>query len=354
MGSTDVYKELKRSDLSFKDELYSEKFYDSLYNLTGLKAYFKDCSQLDNLNVGNNVKIICARLLKYLEKKSFPRNNDNVNSYCLLLNYWVLSSLHIYLHSRNPSKIVPALGTIESIWTSFIDDNLNKLGNETCKPIQGIIMDTDWKDRKELYEYYVDYYPLSETVNIYTNMCEEFYEYVESKKKLYKHFDQLCASKDTNRCPKYYSECKKYDPQNVLSNHNCHKKIMQKISAAAPSVLQFTNRHLVSETDSGETDGPMKTFDPPNLSGNPKTVENVGNVLLGVVATSMTSGALYRVNIISLIQINRIRGIIRNGLGWNNNNMRNFNGGDIRLYDYASEPFNPYPGEEHYIGYHPS
>ncbi|KMZ76713.1 hypothetical protein PVIIG_05712 [Plasmodium vivax India VII] len=34
--------------------------------------------------------------------------------------------------------------------------------------------------------------------------------------------------------------------------------------------------------------------------------------------------------------------------------MRNFNGGDIRLYDYTSEPFNPYPGEEHYIGYHPA
>ncbi|SCA60584.1 Plasmodium vivax Vir protein, putative [Plasmodium vivax] len=346
MGSTDVYKELKRSDFSFKDELYSEKFYDSLYNLKGLSGYFEYCSKLDKLQVGNNVKIICARLLKYLENNSFSRNEDNVNSYCLLLNYWVLSSLNNYLYLKYPSKLVPALGNIESIWTSFIEDNLNKLGNETCKPIQRIIMDTDWKDRKELYEYYVDYYQLSETVKIYTNMCEEFYEYVESKKKLYKHFDQLCASKDANRCPKYYAECKKYDPQNVLSNHNCHQKIMQKMSAAGPSVLQFTNRHLGSETDSGETDGPMKTFDPPKLSGKSQTVENVGNILLGVVATTMTSGALYR--------FTPLGGMIRNGLGWNNNNMRNFNGGDIGLYDYASGSFNPYPGEEHYIGYHPA
>ncbi|CAI7719040.1 Plasmodium vivax Vir protein, putative [Plasmodium vivax] len=101
-----------------------------------------------------------------------------------------------------------------------------------------------------------------------------------------------------------------------------------------------------NEPDSEEEPDDIKPFGAPKLNENPHNVRMYGNVLLGVVATSMTSGALYR--------FTPLGNMIRNGLGWNNNNMRNFNGGDNGLFDYASESFNPYPGEEHYIGYHPT
>ncbi|KMZ94918.1 hypothetical protein PVMG_05529 [Plasmodium vivax Mauritania I] len=76
-------------------------------------------------------------------------------------------------------------------------------------------------------------------------------------------------------------------------------------------------------------------------------VTKTGNILLGVVATSLTSGALYR--------FTPLGSMLRNRFGWNHN-MRNFNGRDNGLFDYASESFNPYSGgaEEHYIGYQPA
>ncbi|KMZ88671.1 hypothetical protein PVBG_06101 [Plasmodium vivax Brazil I] len=177
-------------------------------------------------------------------------------------------------------------------------------------------------------------------------MCNDFYRYVQSKKKLYKHFKEPCLKKDKMGCPKFYAQCEQYDPEKVLPHHDCYNEIRKEGAPTALSVPQLTNGHSVNKSDSEEGDGPMKPDDAPKLSGKPQTVENVGNILLGVVATTMTSGALYR--------FTPLGGMIRNGLGWNNNNMRNFNGRDIRLYDYASEPFNPYPGEEHYIGYHPA
>ncbi|KMZ89341.1 hypothetical protein PVBG_03691 [Plasmodium vivax Brazil I] len=252
------------------------------------------------------------------------------------------------LYLKPFSYISSAFGKIELIWNDFIEKKLKHRKNETCEPIHSIIMDNDWRDRKELYEYYVNYDALSDTVKIFTNMCEEFFQYVESKKKLYEHFKEPCLSKDTNMCPKFYDECKKYDPENVLSNHSCHEYIMKERAAAAPSVLQRVNTPSDSDPNSDDRDGRMMTYDAPKLSGNPHTVTKLGNVLLGVVATSMTSGALYR--------FTPLGGMIRNGLGWNTNNMRNFNGGDIRLYDYATESFNPHTGggEEHYIGYHPA
>ncbi|KMZ96464.1 hypothetical protein PVNG_05449 [Plasmodium vivax North Korean] len=175
------------------------------------------------------------------------------------------------LYLKPFSYISSAFGKIELIWNDFIEKKLKHRKNETCEPIHSIIMDNDWRDRKELYEYYVNYDALSDTVKIFTNMCEEFFQYVESKKKLYEHFKEPCLSKDTNMCPKFYDECKKYDPENVLSNHSCHEYIMKERAAAASSVLQRVNTPSDSDPNSDDRDGRMMTYDAPKLSGNPHT-----------------------------------------------------------------------------------
>ncbi|SCA60077.1 Plasmodium vivax Vir protein, putative [Plasmodium vivax] len=240
-----VWKELDRLSLLYSDELNSVKFYDKLDYIKNFSKYNEKCKSLTSLPNGERIQKTCARLLTYLETDSFSTNNDNQYDYCLLLNYWVLNNLNIFLYLKNSSQIVPAFGKIEFIWNSFIDDNLQNRRNETCKPIHSIIMDNDWRDRKELYEYYVDYSPIIETVKNYSYTCKEYYHYVESKKKLYEHFKEPCLSKDTNMCPKFYDECKKYDPENVLSNHSCHEYIMKERAAAAPSVLQRVNETVV-------------------------------------------------------------------------------------------------------------
>ncbi|SCA60257.1 Plasmodium vivax Vir protein, putative [Plasmodium vivax] len=346
VGNEESWKEFQRSALSFSGDLNSEKFYNGLEDLNGYRKYFENCESLTSLPNGKVVRNYCARLLKYLETNKFSRNNDNEYDYCLLLNYWLFSSLNVILHSSNSSYAYHAFGRIGNIWNTFIKDTLKRPESEICQPNFDIIVHNDWRDRKELYEYYVNYYPVRQTIDHYPEKCKEFYEYIESKKAVYEHFKEPCPNSDTNKCPDFYKQCEQYNPEDVLPTLSCHTKIMQERAADTSRVPQLRKDLLGSETDSEETNGPMRPFDGPKLSGNPKAVENVGNIFLGVVATTMTSGALYR--------FTPLGNMIRNGLGWNNNNMRNFNGGDIGLYDYASESFNPYPGEEHYIGYHPA
>ncbi|KMZ88741.1 Plasmodium vivax Vir protein, putative [Plasmodium vivax] len=254
----------------------------------------------------------------------------------------------MYLSSSGSSYIGETFGNIVRIWNSFLEETLRKPDHETCKPNSLIVVQDDWRYRKELYEYYVNYDPLRGIVDSYPDTCIKFYRYVESKKELYKYFKERCTSSDENICPKFYAECKQYDPESVLPTLSCHRDKIIEGDAGLPRDPQREHTITARETDSEETDGRMKPFNPPNLSGKSDNVRMYGNVLLGVVATSMTSGALYR--------FTPLGSVIRNGLGWNNNNMSNINGGDIRLYDYTSESFNPYSGggEEHYIGYHPA
>ncbi|SCA59919.1 Plasmodium vivax Vir protein, putative [Plasmodium vivax] len=341
-----LYKELERSDLSFKNELNSENFYETLNTLSDISGYLNDCSLLDELPFGKKIKTTCARVLKYIEiiHKDMYKKDDPYDV-CLLLSFWVYSRFYDILQNQN--KVYQAYAKLQTIWNYFIENKLKESEIQTCRPLFNIVLHDDWRYRKELYEYYVDYYPVSETVKNYPVRCNEFYKYVESKKKLYEYFKELCTPKDRNRCPEFYDKCEKYDPHIVLPYPYCHNNILHERAAALPRLPRIGSGHSVNESDSEEeSDDMKKTFDAPILSGNPHNVRMYGNVLLGVVATSMASGALYR--------FTPLGSMIRNGLGWNNNNMRNFNGGDIGLYDYASESFNPYPGEEHYIGYHPA
>ncbi|SCA59714.1 Plasmodium vivax Vir protein, putative [Plasmodium vivax] len=326
-------------------------FYDMLETSDTSKSYDEYCGTAQEPLQNNRlVRNICATILNYLETiYSKSEHQNDAYDTCKLLNYWVYNRLNIVLHSyisNNPNYVNLAHAAIVGKWNDFNDLKLQKPKNKTCEPIGNIVAYRDWEKRKELYEYYVDYSTIKPNLNFYPQICNKFYKYVESKKPLYKHFKERCTIRDTNRCPDFYDQCKQYDPEKVLRDLHCNDGIRQESDTASFRVPRIRSGDSVNEPDSEEGNVGMMPVGPSNLNGNPKTVENVGNILLGVVATTMTSGALYR--------FTPLGGMIRNGLGWNNNNMRNFNGGDIGLYDYTSESFNPYPGEEHYIGYHPA
>ncbi|VVA00050.1 PIR protein [Plasmodium vivax] len=326
---------------SFSNELNSQNFYNELNGLTGFSAYFQNCESLSSFPNGTNVKKICARLLKYLESNTIPRNTDKYDV-CILLNFWVYKKLFDTFHSKDISYVYQAFGKLQPIWNGFVDDKIKKSEHKKCRPISDLVLYGDWKERKELHEYYVDYDDLINTLVGWPQRCEEIYKYVESKKTLYDHFKKGCPSENQYECPQYYSEYEKYHPDKVLYKLDCHK-YMKKEDASPPASAGALPENTHQDMSSSQT----FSLDSPQLkSDRTHPATKTGNILLGVVATSLTSGALYR--------FTPLGGMIRNGLGWNNNNMSNINGGDFRLYDYASEPFNPYPGEEHYIGYHPA
>ncbi|CAG9482914.1 unnamed protein product [Plasmodium vivax] len=343
------WKEFDGLTLPSSVQLNSEYFYNKLNDVENFSEYNEYCESLAHNPRGNAIKNICIKLLNYLKTNKISNKPNDQYNVCTLLNYWVYDRLNLVLYSNNSDNsnyINRKFGEIVGIWNSFFIEKLKKPDDKTCVPDSRIVVYNDWKKRQQLYEYYVDYYPIKQSLEPYPQLCKEFYQYVESKKPLYKYFNELCTSKYTNMCPDFYAQCKEYDPDEVLSTFNCHQVMLDEKAAAAAKDSLNGGTFADTEPNSEGPSSDMATVGTQNLRGESQNVRMYGNVLLGVVATTMTSGALYR--------FTPLGGMIRNGLGWNNNNMRNFNGGDIRLYDYASEPFNPYPGEEHYIGYHPA
>lgn len=49
----------------------------------------------------------------------------------------------------------------------------------------------DWKQRKELHDYYVDFNYYFNTYKYYTNKCREFHKKIEDKTSLFEHYKQL-------------------------------------------------------------------------------------------------------------------------------------------------------------------
>ncbi|KMZ82174.1 hypothetical protein PVIIG_03428 [Plasmodium vivax India VII] len=295
MPDQDLYASLGSIFFPYSSELYSQIFYNKLNNLNDFSAYFERCEKLSSIRKYKNVKITCAKLLKYLESETISRNTDKYDV-CMLLNFWVYSRLFNVLNPKGINVVNIAYGELQQIWNDFIDNKLRKPENETCKPIHNLALYNDWKERKELYEHYVDYDDFSKTLVGWPERCKEFYKYVESKKTLYEHFNKDCPSENEYKCPNFYSEYEKYHPDTVLSQLICHEEMKNKHSSPAVVASSVESR------------------------------------------PDMSAGRM-----------------LRNGFGWNNN-MRNLNGADNRLFDYASESFNPYSGgaEEHYIGYHPA
>ncbi|SCA82155.1 Plasmodium vivax Vir protein, putative [Plasmodium vivax] len=344
------WKEFDGLTLPSSVQLNSEYFYNKLNDVENFSEYNEYCESLAHNPRGNAIKNICIKLLNYLKTNKISNKPNDQYNVCTLLNYWVYDRLNLVLYSYNSDNsnyINRKFGEIVGIWNSFLIEKLKKPDDETCVPDSRIVVYNDWKKRQQLYEYYVDYYPIKQSLEPYPQLCKEFYQYVESKIPLYTHFKEHCPDTDTKKCPEFYKQCEPYNPENVLHTLSCQNQILQERASDKSRGQQIGNGHSVSETEPRGTSVDMVSVgSSQKSSGKSHTADNVGNILLGVVATTMTSGALYR--------FTPLGGMIRNGLGWNNNNMRNFNGGDIRLYDYASEPFNPYPGEEHYIGYHPA
>ncbi|KMZ89402.1 hypothetical protein PVBG_05913 [Plasmodium vivax Brazil I] len=281
-------------------------FYKKLDYLSGFNEYFDQCKSLSNLPNRQEVKIICARLLKYLENYKFSKKKDNEYDICILLNYWVYNKLNGILQSSNDSYIYRAFGDIERIWSSFIDDNLNETEYKTCKAISNTVIHYDWRERKELYDYCVNYDALKKILQSYETKCQEYWTYVENHTSIYEHFEKNCSNPQYD-CPGFYEGCKKYKPKHVLSEFKCNtemmdKKVKETTAKARPSLQ--ADIPAVQEPNSRMPTSPEFSSGDSHLTRegtHPAT--KTGDILLGVVATSLTSGALYRVSIKYLIHI---------------------------------------------------
>ncbi|CAG9480085.1 unnamed protein product [Plasmodium vivax] len=327
-------------NFSIAQGLYTGKFYEELEESTTLDRYNNYCGLPETPVHGRReVRNICATILNYLETTySASNHTDDAYDVCKLLNYWVFSRLSEIYVSGDTSTAKDAFNTLERIWNRFIQDKKHELHIKICQPDRVFIYD-DWKQRKELYDYYVDIDPIFKIAKFIPKDCDQYYKYVKYKKKIYDQYDEYCKKHIYLKCPFFFEKCKNYNPQDILLELPCYSEMVKKeLAQQQASQAQLAN--LLPEAP------PLPLSNPEIPDPNTSTGTKAGNAFLGVVVTSMTSGALYK--------FTPLGSMLRNRFGRNNNNMRNLNIGDNGLFDYASESFNPYTGEEHYIGYHPA
>ncbi|KNA01715.1 hypothetical protein PVNG_04741 [Plasmodium vivax North Korean] len=278
-------------------EFFSEQFYDNLYNDEGIEAYYQDCSSLDTISdrfKRNSLKTLCARLVKYLkneyitlDKKTFAYDE------CILLNYWVYNRLVSIYNSDDYSIILTPFVLLQRIWHDIVDKPPYKPRNNICVPDGGILTQKDWRNRKELYDYCVNYDTIEKELKYYSYMCPKYWNYVENHTSVFKYFKTLCYEKK-NQCPGFYEGCKKYDPIDVLKSFDCNEQ-MAKQKAEVTSKkdkLQLQGDRSADHEQISQIPGDSHLT---RNGDHPAT--KTGDILLGVVATSLTSGALYRVNI---------------------------------------------------------
>ncbi|KMZ88739.1 hypothetical protein PVBG_05685 [Plasmodium vivax Brazil I] len=260
-------------------ELPSERFYqwlDDYFISTSL--YYGDCNTL-SYPYKNNQKIrkICEKVVKYIKSNPLiPYIKHLKDHQCNLFNYWIYEQLDSY-YKDDYKEHVQIFGNFLRVFSGL---EYYKKEN-TCKLSSSIPIMPNRQERKKLYEYCIDYEAILEKSQSSKDKCNIYYTYVQDKMPLFKKFQGLCTSDDTNDNPDFCKICKNKDPKDLLLKLKCDEI--------------GVNDKSPQEDASGITS---------NSSPSNESVPNFGNAFLGVVLTSMISGFLYKVNTY-LIMINQ-------------------------------------------------
>ncbi|SBT59127.1 PIR Superfamily Protein [Plasmodium ovale wallikeri] len=208
----------------------------------------------------------------------------------MLLNYWIYDKLNNILGDKGIADV--AFGSLQLPWNYTMNNRSNITYSNKCKDNFEILNHVDWKKRKELYDYYVDVETLVSTANNFVDQCKYYYEYIDKKTELYKHFEDLCST-EQNKCPISLEEYKQYNPNMVLSKLPCHDEMVRKKATAQPQALQQEAepgpRSLGSDMPR-HADG----SDTAHTQENSDIGTKVGHSVLGVAPVLLTATALYR------------------------------------------------------------
>ncbi|SBT74524.1 Plasmodium vivax Vir protein, putative, partial [Plasmodium ovale] len=322
-------------------ELFSEKFYQKRnVDILELNKYKDYCNDINFPKKIGQMKYLCKQILRYLEHSEQWEENKSVYDECILLNYWVYDTLDKYFN-HNTDDTNNAFGTLQLKWSYLIDDSSKTTFYKKCKPLYDMFKHHDWKRRKELYDYYVDFDTLSRTAKVIPSKCEEYYKIIEGKKSLYNHFENECLSNEYN-CPELYKKFPDYNPNKVLSSLPCHEQIEAQKAAAEAS-----RRALASQQYHGKGIQPGSNFPGAGLTQeNSEIGTKVGHSVLGVAPVLLTATALYRYT--------PIGSWIRNLGGNNPNNMGNIDGEMEGFLGSIPESGNMFfEGGGNYISYQP-
>ncbi|KMZ88798.1 hypothetical protein PVBG_05710 [Plasmodium vivax Brazil I] len=260
-------------------ELPSEIFYYYLkISNEELKEFYDICKTLDS-PYNKDMKIIryCAKLMKYLKHYYEKINRGKLKKHhCNLLSHWLYEELNEKFN-YNFKDLISIYGGFKRILSIVLKDS-NEPQAINCLREVTVLAFNNWKDRKDLYDYCVDYDKIKELANSSYENCKKYKEYIKGKSKLYDNFEKLYISEYKKENNDFYKKCESCNPNKVIHELDCE------------AIL------LAQEKKNVDSHGPDLLGSTQSSGKNSDSTNTYGNVLLGVVVTSMTSGMLYKVN----------------------------------------------------------
>ncbi|SBS91613.1 PIR protein [Plasmodium ovale] len=279
-------------------KLNSEKFYDALDSESSyLTKYVQICNELPVRIKNDEVNIICTKFLRYLKNCEALNNGSYKYDVSRLLNYWLYDELTKIYGTDDELDINLGFSKFQYVWKYQNFFPSNEPNYQKCKPDSKTVNHHDWKNRKELYDYCINYEFIAPTCQYYVEECKEHCEYIKGKSQLYEHFESLCNPKGID-CPEFYDKCKSYNPNIVLKALNCHEKLK---TERDPNLEVGALQHSPGQGLESATDVPgpglSKHADAPDsvlTQENSDIGTKVGHSVLGVAPVLLTATALYR------------------------------------------------------------
>ncbi|GAW84256.1 variable surface protein [Plasmodium gonderi] len=227
---------------------------------------------------------------------------------------------------------------------------------EECYLDYAIPTKNDWKMRKKLYEYYVDFNYLSSMVSKENNNCTVLLNFINDKADIYSNFKDLCLNMKTNQCPIVVENYNDYDPKNLVHKLKCYEPVVDRnfkgttFSEEKKGVDLFVGQEMhpsIQEQLEHELRTTITVHESQLRDNSYTSLKIIGNSILAVVLTFIGFGVLYKLTPVG-------RQLLNNTIKLRNM-ISNLNGQNHRNINYTLESFNSFydHANEEYRGYNP-
>ncbi|SCA60837.1 VIR protein [Plasmodium vivax] len=288
--STDFLALYKKSS----KELYSEKFYDAMdMESTDLQNYDHKCNDIIvNQNEKGEMIKICKKYLRFLDKSKTWSGLFLAFDISLILNYWLYDKVtHIYGTTKS-DVIGIGFGALQGKWDTFDKSRRENSYYKQCKPEPSKVNHEDWKNRKKLYDYYVDFETLHGNGSTYDEVCKEYYRKIKEMIPVCKYFQGKCSPSGTYSCPDNYSKCTEKNLETALKGLPCYHTLKDtEVPNLDDDSAHQPPRHEERAQDTA--DGSEAATDK-QLGGNSGIGTKVSHSVLGAAPVLLTATMLYR------------------------------------------------------------
>ncbi|CAG9480092.1 unnamed protein product [Plasmodium vivax] len=269
--------------------LISEKFYDAMdMESDDLQDYDKSCSIIKVNKKAIEMKPICKKYLRFLDKSKLWGDVESGYDVSLLLNYWLYEKLIDIYGDKSNHDIMLGFTDLQMKWGYSKYNRDGEPYYQKCMPDPSKVNYDDWKNRKKLYDYYVDYNELVYMAQNHDRDCK-YYQKTKEIISLCGQLENECLPE--KNCPDFYDQCKPYKSDNLLPSLQCHDRMQNQIADEETPEQSAEDDRAVSgfQEASASAQGTQPTPESSDIG------TKVTNSVLGAAPVLLTATMLYRV-----------------------------------------------------------